>query len=154
MLVVHRLAGGAMLAAFLASCSATHEVEPVAVPITEEVVIVHNPDVFERELDDVILRGFLRNGFKAHISQAPRADARFVVTYSATQRWDNSGYLADAEVILFRSDRPIGRLAYHAPSGGFQPAKWDSVELKIGPLLDEMLGGGMADQASASAHPR
>lgn len=65
----------------------------------------------------------------------------YVVKYTATRSWDLRPYLSHAEVRVFKNEKIIGYAVYHLTGeGGFSPAKYDSVEQKMKPVLIRLFG--------------
>lgn len=125
--------------ALLSGCTAVN-VEPLPAGV-RTVHIRDNPRVTVPEFVDVMKDGFYRHGIAVHMlpASAPAGDF-YVVDYTARRTWDVVTFLSEADIaITHRGDR-VGYAQYYLRGkGGFALTKYQDVDTKINPVMDELL---------------
>jgi hypothetical protein len=65
----------------------------------------------------------------------------YYMTYSAIQSYDMKLYLSHAELNLYKGPQRVGTAQYHLlAEGGLALNKWDSIENKLAPVMDQLFG--------------
>jgi hypothetical protein len=108
------------------------------------VLIRNNPKVIVEGFVDVMRDGFDRHGISSEIvpEDAKVKPGDYVVTYTALRSWDMAPYLSHAEIRIEESNRQVAYAEYHLKGkGGFSMMKWQGVEKKMSPVMDELLAG-------------
>ncbi|MCU1759581.1 Sbal_3080 family lipoprotein [Pseudomonas sp. 14P_8.1_Bac3] len=104
--------------------------------------IEENPKVVVGDFVDGLQTLLRKHHIESQLYAAPLpGNCEYRLTYTAIRSWDFSAYLSDASVRLFKGDQQIGFGQYHlAGEGGFDPSKVASVEEKMGPVINQLLG--------------
>jgi len=104
--------------------------------------IEENPKVVVGDFVDGLQTLLRKHHIESQLYAAPLPGiCEYRLTYTAIRSWDFSAYLSDASVRLFKGDQQIGFGQYHlAGEGGFDPSKVASVEEKMGPVINQLLG--------------
>lgn len=108
------------------------------------VCIRENDKVKVEDFLGVLRDGFERHGIltKVYRSDVPPSDCDFLVSYTATRKWDFTDYLAHAEIRIERAGRKVAAAEYHLRAGGgLTLTKFASTKSKIDPVIDALLGG-------------
>jgi hypothetical protein len=123
----------------LTGCTAIN-VEPLS-PGIRTVHIRDNPKVTVPEFVDVMKDGFYRHGIAVQtLPQGAAAGDYYVVDYTARRTWDVVTFLSEAEItITHRGDRVGHAVYYLRGKGGFALTKYQDVDTKINPVMDELL---------------
>ncbi len=131
-----------------AGCTVTQNVRTAAndIQVGSIICVENNPKVIEADILDVIEQSILDNGFVAEVYDSTPETCELKLTYVAYQKWDAAKFLSQAKIRLYKHNRLIGSVEYKTPQGifgggGINPAKWDSTEEKISPLMNVLLMG-------------
>ena len=131
---------------FFSSCSITRNVQTAANQIENGslICIEVNPRVTEPDILNVIEQSIVRNGFFAERHTKAPDTCELKLTYVAYRKWDITTFLSQASINLYKNSQLIGNIEYKTPTGlvgagGINPAKWDSTEEKIAPLMNQLL---------------
>lgn len=143
-----------LCAVVLASCTSV-QVKPVSsseVNAIDQICIVSNPAVTIDNFVSVIEKRIQYNGIRTRILNAEDArKCQYQLTYSARRSWDGVTYLSWAELKLFKNSYPIGDAEYRLKAkGGLSLTKWQSVETKMNPVVDELFAGKIKNQNNAT----
>ncbi|WP_336165531.1 Sbal_3080 family lipoprotein [Acinetobacter ursingii] len=138
----------------LASCTSV-QVKPVAsneINAIDQICIVSNPAVTIDNFVSVIEKRIQYNGIRTIILNAEDArKCKYQLTYSARRSWDGVTYLSWAELKLYKNSYPIGDAEYRLKGkGGLSLTKWQSVETKMNPVVDELFAGKIKNQNNAT----
>jgi len=130
----------AIVAALLFTGCTAVNVEPLP-PGVRTVHIRDNPRVTVPEFVDVLKDGFYRHGIAVQALPAGAAAGdHYVVDYTARRTWDVVTFLSEAEItITHRGDRVGHAVYYLRGKGGFALTKYQDVDTKINPVMDELL---------------
>ena len=83
------------------------------------VCIQENLKVVVADFVNVVRDGFDRHGISSEVfSGAAPTNCEYLLTYTATRKWDFTPYLAHAELRLEKAGRAIGYAEYHLTGGG------------------------------------
>ena len=130
----------------LSSCATTKDVRSAAseLQLGDTICVEINPKVTEPDILNVIERSIVDNGFVAKTYTTILTSCELKLTYVAYRKWDFSSFLSKANIKLYKQDSLIGSIDYQLPQGifgggGINPAKWNSTESKIAPLMNELL---------------
>ncbi|MBD0687672.1 MULTISPECIES: Sbal_3080 family lipoprotein [unclassified Pseudomonas] len=118
-------------------------VEPVASQYKiSQLCIEENPKVVTNDFVDGLQTLLHQHGVESRLYTARvPSSCEYRLTYTAIRSWDISPYLSDASVRLFKGDQQIGFGQYHlVGEGGFDPSKIASVEQKMAPVINQLLG--------------
>ena len=115
-------------------------VEPMPAGV-KEVAIRDNPKVTVSDFVEVVRSGFSRHGIQTKvIAENALAGDDYVLTYMALRSWDIGTYLSKAEMWVTHKGNPAGHAEYHLRNkGGLALTKFQGVETKISPVIDELL---------------
>ncbi len=109
------------------------------------ICIKDNPKVIVSDFLEVVHDGFKKHGITTEVITGEitnECDA--VLTYTAKRSWDITPYLSHAELqIEDLTGQPLAHAEYHISGGSvsLDLSKWDSVENKMMPVIDELLSG-------------
>lgn len=106
------------------------------------VCIQENPRVTIAEFLPVVRAGFERHGLGTEVYQSdvPPRHCEYTLTYTARRSWDIATYLSTADLELRQGAELVSRGHYHLRNkGGLSLMKWQSVETKMRPVIDDML---------------
>lgn len=135
------LLAGVLLMGAIGGCTSV-QVEPLASAPTF-MCIKHNPKVMVSDFVSVLRQGFSRHGIETRLytGAIPRAECAYLVTYSARRSWDFAPYLSQADVQVLGPDRrQLASAEYHLRGkGGLSMMKWQGTEVKMGPVIDQLL---------------
>ncbi|MCU0072718.1 Sbal_3080 family lipoprotein [Pseudomonas koreensis] len=126
----------------LAGCTNVR-VEPVAPQYKiSRLCIEENPKVVVGDFVAGVQTLLRRHGIDSQVYAAPvPANCEYRMTYTAVRSWDLSMYLSDATVQLYKGEEPIGSAHYNLTNeGGLDLSKLASVEEKMAPVFNQMLG--------------
>lgn len=130
----------ALLAAY--GCTAV-KVRPVDTELQIENVCIEDGRemCFDGDMLGVIRDGFERHGITTQVYTGDLPpDCEYHLSYMCNQTWDLAMYLHHAELRLYRNNSQIGYAEYHLKGqGGFALTKWESTEIKMNPVIDELL---------------
>ena len=90
----------------------------------------------------VVRAGFEDHGLSTEVyhSEAPPDHCEYTLNYTARRSWDIGTYLSTADLELRKGAELVSRGHYHLRNkGGLSLMKWQGVESKMRPVIDEML---------------
>ncbi|UUQ67269.1 Sbal_3080 family lipoprotein [Pseudomonas fuscovaginae UPB0736] len=128
----------------LAGCTNV-KVEPIASQYKiSRLCIEENPKVVVGDFVDGLQMLLRRHSIESQLYTAPvPSSCEYRLTYTAIRSWDLSPYLSDATVRIFKGDQQIGFGHYNLTGeGGFDLSKIASVEEKMAPVINQLLGQG------------
>ncbi|MBK5436571.1 hypothetical protein JFV30_06760 [Pseudomonas sp. TH32] len=134
------LTAGLLLA--LAGCTNV-KVEPVSPQYNiSRLCIEENPKVVVGDFVDGLQTLLRKHHIESRLYAAPvPGNCEYRLTYTAIRSWDFSAYLSDASVRLYKGDQSIGFAQYTlAGGGGFDLSKYNTVEEKMAPVINQLLG--------------
>ncbi|WP_192563924.1 Sbal_3080 family lipoprotein [Pseudomonas gozinkensis] len=126
----------------LAGCTNV-KVEPVAPQYKiSRLCIEENPKVVVGDFVAGVQTVLRRHGIDSQVYTAPvPANCEYRLNYTAIRSWDLSMYLSDATVRLYKGEQQIGFAHYNLTNeGGFDLSKLASVEEKMAPVINQLLG--------------
>lgn len=130
--------------ALLTTACTSVQVAPVSkaeLPNIQQVCIVNNPKVIIDDFLPVIQQRLQYHGIQSRVVTAPQADCHYNLTYSAKRSWDFTPYLSWAELKLQQGQTTLATAEYSLKGkGGLSLTKWASVESKMTPVIDQLLG--------------
>ena len=102
--------------------------------------IIRNPAVQVEDFVPVLEKRLRFHGIHTQLRNASEiTDCPTQLHYSARRSWDAVTYLSWAELKLYQNGSPIGQAEYKLKNkGGLSLTKWQSVETKINPVIDEL----------------
>ncbi len=104
-----------------------------------EICITENKDVIVKDFLPVLQAGFARHNINTKIyDQRLSRSCEYQLTYDAHGRWDLYVYLASAYIEIRHNNEIVAYANYRGPSG-LNPAKRESTQSKIDPVIDELL---------------
>ncbi|RUO55540.1 Sbal_3080 family lipoprotein [Pseudidiomarina homiensis] len=109
----------------------------------EHVCIESNPKVIVDGFVDTVTQIFQQRGISTQIYNAGAQpnDCEVIMFYTARRSWDITPYLSYAELSLFKDNTQIGYAEYRLRGkGGLALNKWASVESKMTPVVEQLLG--------------
>ena len=118
------------------------EVEPIpAEENLKEISIKEIPKVIVEDYLPLVEKAFNDRGIKTlHFNDSQEAPTPYILTYTALRTWDFVTYLSHAELKLEKNGKTIGSAVYHLNGGGgLSMMKWQGVETKMTPVLNEFL---------------
>ena len=127
----------------VAGCTSV-DVKPVDQSLDmRHVCIEYNSRVQVEDFVPVLQAGFDRHQISSEVVYGDAARrCEYVLYYTALRSWDFSPYLSHAELRLRRNRHLVASADYHLRGkGGFSLTKWAGTESKIGPVVDQLLGG-------------
>jgi len=141
-----RILGLVVIVALSSGCSITRNVQitPNQLVTGESICIELNSKVTEPDILNVIKKGIIRNGFTVKTHEIVPDTCGLKLTYVAYRKWDVTTFLSQADINLYKNNLLIGSIEYKTPTGivgagGINPAKWNSTEEKIAPLMNRLL---------------
>jgi len=119
------------------------------------VCIEENPRVAVPDFLTVLRDGIDRNGLSSEVYRGQRpAHCEFVLTYTALRSWDLGTYLSHAELRIERNGRQLASAQYHLRGkGGLSLTKWQGVETKMNPVIDELFADYRKDASGPTPRP-
>lgn len=127
---------------FAVGCTSI-EVLPVASKENiQKIYIINNPKVVVDDFVSVLQDGFSRHNIATVVVEESQMQASDVtLRYVARRSWDIAPYLSTAELRLWRDGKLIGSADYRLRGGGgLSLNKWDSVKIKMDPVIDRLVG--------------
>lgn len=125
----------------LSGCTSI-KVDPVSSEYNlSHVCIERNPKVQVSEFLPVVEDRFQYHGITTQVVDATLPSCEYRLTYTALRSWDFTPYLSHAELRLYKGYKQISYGEFHLNGkGGLALTKFDSVETKMTPVVDQMLG--------------
>jgi hypothetical protein len=125
----------------LSACTSI-KVDPVSSEYNvSHVCIERNPKVLVREFLPVVEGRMQYHGITTQVVDGPLSSCEYRLTYTALRSWDFTPYLSHAELRLYKGYRQISYGEFHLNGkGGLALTKFDSVETKMTPVVDQMFG--------------
>jgi len=119
-------------------------VEPLSVSLNvSHICIKENPKVIVPDFLSVVQKEINECGITTKVYKEVTANdgCSAILTYTARRSWDMGTYLSHAELIIEDEKRKqLSKAVYHLiGKGGFSLMKWQGVETKMKPVMDEML---------------
>lgn len=103
------------------------------------ICIQNNPAVTVGDFVPVVQKRLQYHGISSSIIN--KGTCEFELQYSARRSWDTVTYLSWAELKLYKNGTLIGDAEYKLKGkGGLSLLKWQSVETKMNPVIDALLG--------------
>jgi len=126
-----------------AGCTAV-KVNPLdASRAISHICIKDNPKVIVPDFLSIVRDGFEEHGITSEVISGQIAnECDAVLTYTALRNWDLTPYLSHAELRIEDLQGTLLASAEYHISGGsvsLDLTKWDSVESKMKPVIDELL---------------
>lgn len=123
-------------------------VEPVSNEYSvEHICIQNNPKVIVDEFVSVVEDRFQYHGITTEILDMVPSSCDYKLTYTALRSWDFVPDLSHAELRLYKDNKKIAYGEYHLDGkGGLDMSKFGSVESKMPPVIDQMLGKQQTNQ--------
>lgn len=117
--------------------------------------IQDNPRVTVPGFVEVLRDGIERNGLSSEMYEGQKpVHCEFVLTYTALRSWDLGTYLSHAELRIERNGRQLASAQYHLRGkGGFSLTKWQGVETKMNPVIDELFADYRNGASTVTARP-
>lgn len=108
----------------------------------QQVCIINNPKVIIDDFIPVVQRRLQHHNIQSRvINQANEQDCHYTLQYSAKRSWDFTPYLSWAELTLQHGNTIVAKAEYNLKGkGGLSLNKWQSVETKMIPVVDQLLG--------------
>ncbi|WP_417683221.1 Sbal_3080 family lipoprotein [Pseudidiomarina aquimaris] len=131
------------LALALTGCTAIDVNQVSRAHQVDHVCIENNPKVIVDGFVDTVTDIFYQRGISSEV-YAPGMQpehCEVVMMYTALRSWDFAPYLSYAELSLFKENTRIGYAEYRLRGkGGLALNKWASVESKMTPVVEQLLG--------------
>ena len=148
---------GSIMSLGLQACTSV-QVKPIAssdMNAINEICITLNPAVTIDDFVPVIEKRIQYHGVKTRVLNSDEArKCTHQLQYSARRSWDGITYLSWAELKIYKNGLPIGDAEYKLKGkGGLSLMKWQSVETKMNPVVDELFAGKNANVASSLITP-
>lgn len=126
----------------LAGCT-NIKVEPVERQYQiSRICIEENPKVVVSDFVDGLQLLLRKHRIESQLyTKSVPSTCEYRLTYTATRSWEFSAYLSDASISLYKGNQKIGFAHYHLTGeGGFDPSKVATVEEKMEPVINQLLG--------------
>ena len=133
-----------LLVAVAVSACTSVKVKPVDSSLNvNHVCIQHNNAVTMRGFSPMLQEGFARHGISTDVFYGPQPSrCEYILNYTALRSWDVTTYLSHAELSLSRYGEQVAFAEYHLRGkGGFALNKWQKVQTKMDPVIDQLLAG-------------
>ena len=132
-----------LLLFFITGCTTVNVKLPQSSYHITHVCIRENPQVPVEEFLDVMRAGFTRHGITSEmVGPEDFIPGEYIVSYTASRNWDFDWYMTHAEIYIQKDERIIASATYHLKlNGGWTFSKYESVETKLDPVMDELLEG-------------
>ena len=127
----------------LSACTSV-QVNAVAenqVNAVHQICIVNNPKVLVKDFVPVVQSRLQHHGIVSRVVEGSEAEKACThqLHYSAKRSWDFTPYMSWAELKLYQSDVLIANAEYKlVGKGGLSLIKWQSVETKMTPVIDQL----------------
>ncbi len=109
----------------------------------DRICLINNSAVIVAGFEEAVRGRIEYHGIKTELVEAGRvpSDCLYTMKYTALKNWDIGLYLHHAELYLLYDGREIARAVYRLRNkGGLALNKWASVESKMNPVVDQLLG--------------
>ena len=119
------------------------QVEPIAPSYKiSQLCIEENPKVVVGDFVDGVQTLLRQHHIDSRLYAVPvPASCEYRLQYTAIRSWDFTAYLSDASLRLYKGDQQIGYVKYNLTNnGGLSLSKFGSVEEKMAPLINQLLG--------------
>lgn len=147
-----------ILALVMVGCTSV-QVQPIQLTATQppikEICVEHNPAVTIDVFVPTLEKRFQHHGIRTRIVQpSPQHNCQYYLQYSARRSWDITTYLSWAELKLYQNDILVADALYKLKAkGGLALTKWQSVEIKMNPVIDSLLGKDKNSQTTPMSYP-
>jgi hypothetical protein len=115
------------------------KIDRASTPITL-LCIEENPKVLVANLLSFLESSFQRHGIKTAVyrENSVPASCEYSLWYTALRGWDLATYLRSAELRIRRGAETVA-IASYKHTGGLALNKWQSMETKLTPVVEELL---------------
>ena len=106
----------------------------------QQICIVNNPKVLVTDFVPVVQQRLQHHGIVSRVVEGSEAAAcAYQSYYSAKRSWDFTPYMSWAELKLYQNEVLIANAEYKlVGKGGLSLTKWQSVETKMTPVIDQL----------------
>ena len=106
----------------------------------QQICIVNNPKVLVTDFVPVVQKRLQHHGIVSRVVEGSEASAcAYQLHYSAKRSWDFTPYMSWAELKLYQNELLIANAEYKlVGKGGLSLTKWQSVETKMTPVIDQL----------------
>ena len=106
----------------------------------QQICIVNNPKVLVTDFVPVVQQRLQHHGIVSRVVEGSEASAcAYQLHYSAKRSWDFTPYMSWAELKLYQNEVLIANAEYKlVGKGGLSLTKWQSVETKMTPVIDQL----------------
>lgn len=148
---------GSSILLCLQACTSV-QVKPISanhVNAINEICISSNPAVTIDNFVPVIEKRIQYHGIKTRVLTAAESrKCQYELQYSAKRSWDGVTYLSWAELRIYNNGQPLGDAEYKLKGkGGLSLTKWQSVETKMNPVVDQLFAGRVANSSNFTNSP-
>ena len=107
----------------------------------QQICIVNNPKVLVTDFVPVVQQRLQHHGIVSRVVEGSEASAcAYQLHYSAKRSWDFTPYMSWAELKLYQNEVLIANAEYKlVGKGGLSLTKWQSVETKMTPVIDQLI---------------
>ena len=106
----------------------------------QQICIVNNPKVLVTDFVPVVQQRLQHHGIVSRVVEGSEVAAcAYQLHYSAKRSWDFTPYMSWAELKLYQNEVLIANAEYKlVGKGGLSLTKWQSVETKMTPVIDQL----------------
>ena len=117
-----------------------------------QICSVNNPKVLVKDFVPVVQSRVQHHGIVSRVVEGSEASAcTYQLQYSAKRSWDFTPYMSWAELKLYQNEVLIANAEYKlVGKGGLSLTKWQSVETKMTPVIDQLFAKRNNQKASRS----
>ena len=118
----------------------------------QQICIVNNPKVLVTDFVPVVQQRLQHHGIVSRVVEGSEAAAcAYQLHYSAKRSWDFTPYMSWAELKLYQNEVLIANAEYKlVGKGGLSLTKWQSVETKMTPVIDQLFAKRNLQKVKAS----
>ena len=118
----------------------------------QQICIVNNPKVLVADFVPVVQQRLQHHGIVSRVVDGSEASAcAYQLHYSAKRSWDFTPYMSWAELKLYQNEVLIANAEYKlVGKGGLSLTKWQSVETKMTPVIDQLFAKRNLQKVKAS----
>ena len=118
----------------------------------QQICIVNNPKVLVTDFVPVVQQRLQHHGIVSRVVEGSEASAcAYQLHYSAKRSWDFTPYMSWAELKLYQNAVLIANAEYKlVGKGGLSLTKWQSVETKMTPVIDQLFAKRNLQKVKAS----